>query len=315
MTATESVQNLQVTENKTTVRNAIRQQIEAFAKQQGRLGLLSLPATGWIMENELLTHCKANKTPCRIIGLEKNPLAPQIFQAVQKNKPAGKNVEVFNEDFDNFLGCCRLEFPINVFWADYCGSFKKGFGYSFQDRYPHIFKFITEAKTLDKPFLYYMTFSLNGRIEGGRKGKDALGFVQEVKNIIALKASKLQVIPVFYIVYKGGGRSTMVTLGFACNMGKTTQGQFWKALKGLPNSIPFKPVQKKLLDNAIVNVKTKEVTLSQVNIKPLKSLRSSAIKILHKADMPNPDIATVLNLSRNQVGSVLAHFCNPTSFK
>ena len=312
MTAIESVKNLQATENKTMVRNAIRQQIESFAKQQGRLCLLSLPSTGWIIEKELLASCKT--IPCRIIGLEKNPLVPHLFQEVRKNKPAGKNVEVFNEDFDSFIGCNRLEFPINVFWADYCGCFKKGFGYNFQTKYPHIFNFIVEAKNFDTPFLYYMTFSLNGRIEGGRKGKDALGFAQELKDIIALKASHLQVIPIFYIVYKGGERSTMVTLGFACNMGKTKQGQFWKSLKCLPSNIPFKPVQEKKLDCDIVknNRQVSSIPVSQVNI---KSLRSDAIKILHKANMANPDIATVLNLSRNQVGSVLAHFCNPDSFR
>ena len=331
--ALKAVQNIQGEDsnpNKTKVRYAIRQQIEAFAKQQGRLSMVSLPATEWLIERELLESSKANNLPCSITGLEKNPAKHAIFDEAKQNKPHGKNVKLFNEDFDAFVEATATNHTkYNAFWADYCGCFKAGFGMDFETKYPHIACFFHEAKTLSNPFLYYLTFSLNGRIKGGRKGKNTLKFAQEVKNVFqnyCIYYRLTNIIPIMSVIYKGAGRQNMITIGFAVNMGKTQNGQFWQYLNDLPASFPFSPFKAKWLTNG--NETPKEtIKVSQCTSQwetndeddednaHDKALRSKAIKALYNAKIPNADIATLLNLTRNQVGSVLAWHCNPESFK
>ena len=328
MQALKAVQNIQGEDsnpNKTKVRAMIRQQIESFAKQQGFLSLLSLPATDWLIERELLKNSKNDNIPCSIIGLENNP---KLFPLVEANKPKGKNVEVYKESFERFgeWGQCGLN--LNAFWADYCACFKVGLSNGFDKKYPLIQSFVSEITSRKYPFLYYMTFSLNGRIIGGRMDKygnkkDALQFAQELKNIIFFACRNLPVIPILSVIYKGAmgkdgrGQQTMITIGFAVNMGKAKNGEFWSYLNDLPSSFPFKPFKAKFLKNKSLNVKKemKETIKVSTVTTDMVSLRKQAVRILYDKGMPNPDIATVLNLTRNQVGSVLAHHCHPESFR
>ena len=313
------IQSEDTNPNKTKVRAAIRQQVEAFAKQQGKLSMVSLPATEWLIEKELLASCKAGNIPCHIVGLEKNPLDPSTFYEVEKNKPYGKNVEIFYEDFDSFHfnfrhggdGRCD-DSDVNVFWADYCGCYKKGernrgsYWGSFRIKYPHLYKFfsLVEGGTHDKtPFLYYMTFSLNGRIEGGRNGKDAIQFAQEIKTKIAMHATANKVtniVPIMSVVYKAAKRQTMITLGFAINIENTEYNNFWSYLNGLPDSLPFQPVKAKWLTKGdeVVEYKSSKGKTSETTKQQIRDLSDKGLS--------SQQIANKLGLSRRQVGPVLA---------
>jgi len=232
---------------KDIVRSLICKQTEPFIRKYKRLSMLTLPATKWIIEKLLLAFCQENNFTCNIFGIEKSK---KVFEKTICNKPEGTNINAFNTCYEKF--CQQRNFyklEINFFWADYCGCFQTNWDNRFEIKYPRLYTFFNEVESRTDPFLYYLTFSLNGRnIKNARKGLNPLGFAQKLKNIIASKARKLEVIPIFQVIYKGTGNQTMITLGFACNMGKIENGNFWKSLHELPINIPFSPVKEEYLD-------------------------------------------------------------------
>jgi hypothetical protein len=359
--AVQSIQGADTNPNKTKVRFAIRQQIEAFVKKYRNLFLISLPSTEWLIERDLLKSCKNENLPCHIIGLEKDVTKPYIFDVMKENAPKGNNIEVENEDFDDYLkhginqicgsttdGLDSLDFDENVpnvFWADYCGNFlcrSNGFG----EKYPNINTFFYTVKSYQEsktPFLYYMTFNLMGRMPEGRKGKTALQFAQEVKNVIQMYCAYhnlTNIIPILSVVYKGAmgkdarGQQTMITLGFAVNMAKAENGQFWHYLNDLPASFPFKPFKAKWLKNEIHPIvkkekKAKKNTLASSTYSFWNNWRTSneqkkskIIGILLDNGVPNNCISNfivakygVLSISKNSVRAYKARHNNKNSWK
>jgi hypothetical protein len=74
---------------------------------------------------------------------------------------------------------------------------------------------------------------------------------------------------------------------------------------------------RNMIDTLMAEKKAEELSAKKPQRKTEgKNLRKIAIKILHDSELfDNGEIATVLGLSRNQVGAILAHHCHPESFK
>ena len=96
------------------------------------------------------------------------------------------------------------------------------------------------------------------------------------------------------IEYKGGKRSFMVTLAFAVNF-----------------TPKFSPVKLNLIPKK--QTKHNSSNADELVGESLKTWKD-AVRDLHDRGWENTDIAAILNVSRNQVGSVLAHHCNPNSW-
>lgn len=350
-TATEAfntVKNIQgesSNPNKVIIRNAIKKQVMAFAKHQKNMVMVSLPATDWIIERELADDCNDNNINNYFVGVENDK---NIFPMVKNNKPKGESFRTCLGDFDNLIksrikkGFNEGETIPNVFWADYCGNFSNpsnGYG----ERYPHLNTFFYAAKTLKTPFLYYMTFSLMARHSSGRKGLSAVQYAWRLKQAIQIRYQQMIdrgeisrcIVPIFSSVYRGAGISDMITIGFAVNTFRPSDkalssglipfDSFWyktNNLHTLSDGICLMGVNRNLLSE---NTKPSKVAKAikveaPANTKKVekieeKNLRKIAIKLLYDSELfSNAEISTVLGLSRNQVGAILAHHCHPESF-
>lgn len=323
MSNAEQIENLQDNPFKQEVRSEILKQVLAFNKVMKKpesINLVSLPATEWRFEKQLIEAAKG-KFDVGIYAAEKS----SFFAEVQANAPKEakmvsardideviRNGVYLNSNFDNAWA--------NVIWADYCGNpaeYNGNLTNSYS--YPHLQTFVKKVEMAvanGDVLLYYMTFCCNGRIEGG---KDSLisamaggncsslpsAIRAKISMLLAAKKLNKHVTEIFRIAYHGGKRSNMITLGFAINF--------------LPN---FEKVKKDRMDEPRHSNETTDSndygvyqskTLSAEDI--LIANRKQAIRDLYDKGWKNENIASLLNLSRNQVGSVLAHHCHPESFK
>jgi hypothetical protein len=314
-TAMDTVNEIQnENPNKDKTRNMLSKQVRFFMKKQGHGEICSLPATEWRLERELLAFCKQFHIPCKITGLE---IDSKIFPVSEDNMPENKNVEIGNIDYDKFISTHR---EFNVFWADYCAGVAKFDGF-YRYSFPHIEAFAKIVKSLYKSSLkgnrtetlYYMTFYMNGRFIGGLhdllQSNRAKRHYPHAKTMQEVTLAEIQLhlkeqgIPldfvkeIFRINYHGKEKSIMITVGFAINCRKGTTPKYFAA--DWMNAPKTNKTEK-------VNA---EIAVDQ------KSLNRKAIQTLADAKWSTSSIASLLNLTNNQVGSVLAWHRHPDAFK
>ncbi len=300
---------------KSQVRENVTTQTILFAEKLNLSDatVLSLPAF-WDWEKMLQQKSEEAALQFSFVGVENgvDEKGQKLYSKVKAIKPNGMNViDVIEDDFDTVVG----KTDCSVVWADYCGNpaevKQSKISGLYYYSYPHIDAFVNKVAE-GKPLIYFMTFSCNGRIQGGRDalqgsmgGKSMPSAIRKkIRHMLSGKGLSEKVQDVLRIYYHGGKRSKMITIGFVANVDFKMP---MIKLDLMKDYIQSKNIQK-MIDATPVK-KTSALPLD------IKVIRTNAIKVLSDSGITNNLISTLLNLSRNQVGAVLAHHKNPNSFK
>jgi len=317
---------IQNNNTKQRIRDIINMQGVNFAKQTNSvLCSLSLPSTEWRFEKGhgeslgLIDHCEKNNIKLVMTAIEGSPSAA-VYKEFEQNAPKkfdiDSNLFLHKGDFDStLLSTIEKEVLWNLVWADYCGNpaeIKNRILGTYS--YPHIMAFKDFVKKATKPSLYYMTFSCNGRIVGGKKNmlKALSCNSSQVHSAIRQKISATlrqygllnKVTPILDIYYHGSGKSFMFTIGFAINFKPKFQVvredwvADWRKIKNMEKAIKKPRV-----------VKTEEVEVDEV------AIRKEAMKGLCDLGWNNEKIAMVLKVSVAKVSSVISWHKHRTSWK
>jgi len=298
-----TLKRIQNDETKSNVRREIMDLIVKFSNQcKKSVNLLSLPSTEWPFEKGikkeagLIDTCKKHGIKVKMTGIE-NSSDPKVLRAFRNNAPKGATV--IKGDFDNIAKKVLWSGGINVIWADYCGN-PAEIGHisntgKLRYSYPHVKMFRDAVIESDKPMLYFMTFSCNGRIKGGADmmmralSPNASSihtairhkFSQTISTYGLRKKAKI----IMDIYYHGTGKAFMVTLGFAINFNPK-----------------FPTVKKNWVKK---DIKVKAAKIVRVKIDRV-TIKKDAIKALSDIGWDNEKIAYALSTQRTKVGSVLA---------
>lgn len=326
------IDSLQENPYKQEIRKHIVSQVLAFSKDKTRhVELLSLPSTSWTFEKQLLLALNESGIGLNIHAAENgyDEKGKPIFPLVKENALKGAMLE--NIDFDTLVRNwtnypCSIyqdkSFPFQVVWADYCGNPAEFIGFNqgicnsdYRYAYPHLERFaetVAAAVKRNRPMLYFMTFCCNGRIQGGKDalikamgGTNCRTMPAAIRTKISCLLSLRKLVPhiteVLRVVYHGGKRSNMVTLGFAVN--------FEPSFPSIKLDWMDAYRQAKQTETGDKGEKV------EIRVADPIALRKQAFRDLSDKGWTSSDIAAAFNISRMKVGAVLAHHRHPESFK
>lgn len=206
----------------------------------------------------------------------------------------------------------RCDNAFNFMWADYCGVPNK-----------QLFRNINNY-IINMNGLFYVTFYLLPRQEGGFSGLcQSLNISEKnvsdsiIKRLTKKARQERRKVEVIYdVIYSGGKRSKMLTLGFAVGTWSNTRINIIQKDTTTPTKYKKQRYQTyhrykntpKLFDGR------KNRTSSMAGTKTTNEQKDMIKKLIDKG-VSNEVISNKLGLSRRCVGAVSAWYNNPHSFK
>jgi len=364
----DTIENMQNNDDKQRVRNGLLDLTASFAKQtKQQISYVGLPCTDWNYEKQLAKRCKAdNLGNPTILGLENHRYPYEhptkggqlIFPDMKAACPKGMIAE--EKDFTEYIHkAISNNWFFNVVYGDFmCHAAQEVGVTTLRYTYPEINAAIEYIKHFNKPFLYIMTFYCNGRINGGKNplikhmgGTSCHDMPTAISRKMLITMSQQGITgkakEVFRVSYKGGSRSNMTTIAYACNFNpnfarikenwieetmlekerELEEKRAMKAQKRLEREQAIYAKFDAKFDARIAKRAKKEeietakywdkATRQETKEKELltKNTIKSAIKALSDLGWTSDKIALALSIKKGNVGATLAHYHNPDSFK